>query len=77
VIYPVLCWIIEAINASEISFAENVVREDMYLADQFEAFRNLVDARMFVADVAVRFGKIERNLQEEPILPVDAKSEHG
>ena len=31
----------EAADATEISLAENVVREDMHPADQFEAFRDL------------------------------------
>ena len=43
-------------NATEISLTENAVREAMHPADQFEAFRTLVDGGMSIADVAARFG---------------------
>ena len=41
--YEVPCRITEAADAAEISLAENVVREEMHPADQFEAFRGLAD----------------------------------
>jgi hypothetical protein len=41
---PVECRLMEAdIDAAEIGLAENVVRQPMHPADQFEAFRNLID----------------------------------
>jgi ParB family chromosome partitioning protein len=43
-------------DASEISLAENTVREDMHPADEFEAFRDLVDRGTPVPDIAARFG---------------------
>jgi ParB family chromosome partitioning protein len=43
-------------NAAEISLAENVVREAMHPADQFEAFRALIKQGEGEADVAARFG---------------------
>ncbi len=46
-------------NASEISLAENVVRVAMHPADQFEAFRDLVDRGADVSSVAARFGVSE------------------
>lgn len=46
-------------NATELSLAENAVREAMHPADQFEAFRTLIDSGMGVADVAARFGVSE------------------
>lgn len=58
--YPVPCRIIASDNdATEISLAENVVRENMHPADQFEAFRDLIDKGSPVADVAARFGVTE------------------
>jgi len=39
--FEVPCRITEAKDATEISLAENVVRENMHPADEFEAFRNL------------------------------------
>jgi len=46
-------------DAGEISLAENVVRVAMHPADQFEAFRDLVDRGVDVAAVATRFGVTE------------------
>jgi ParB family transcriptional regulator, chromosome partitioning protein len=54
---PVPCRIIPgSADATEISLTENVVRTAMHPADQFEAFRNLIDSGSSVADVAARFG---------------------
>lgn len=46
-------------SATEISLAENVVRAPMHPADQFEAFRDLIDDGAAAADVAARFGVSE------------------
>jgi ParB family transcriptional regulator, chromosome partitioning protein len=46
-------------DAAEISLAENVVRVPMHPADQFEAFRALIDNGAGIADVAARFGVTE------------------
>ena len=57
---PIPCHILdEHADASEISLAENVQREAMHPADEFEAFRELIDKGMPVADVAARFGVTE------------------
>jgi len=42
---------------AEASLAENVIREDMHPADEFEAFKALVEQGFTVGDVAARFGK--------------------
>jgi len=47
------------IDASELSLAENVMRAPMHPADQFEAFRDLIDRGAGIADVAARFGVSE------------------
>jgi len=55
--HPVPCKIADGkIDATELSLAENVVRDDMHPADQFEAFRLLIDNGAPVEDVAARFG---------------------
>jgi ParB family chromosome partitioning protein len=55
--HPVPCKIADGeIDATELSLAENVVRDDMHPADQFEAFRLLIDKGAPAADVAARFG---------------------
>src|SRR5580692_10714809 len=57
---PVPCRVIPgSADATEISLTENVVRAPMHPADQFEAFRELVDAGASIADVAARFGITE------------------
>jgi ParB family chromosome partitioning protein len=49
----------DSVDASELSLAENVVRAPMHPADQFEAFRMLIDDGETVTDVAARFGVSE------------------
>ena len=58
--YGVPCRVIDRDDdAMEIGLAENVVRMPMHPADQFEAFRELIDGGASVADVAARFGVAE------------------
>ena len=58
--HPVPCKVIDSdTEATELSLAEKVVRDNMHPADQFEAFRALVDKGAPVADVAARFGVTE------------------
>ena len=55
--HPVACRIAKGeIDATELSLAENVVRDQMHPADQFEAFRLLIDKGTPVEDIAARFG---------------------
>ncbi|MCS3495609.1 ParB family chromosome partitioning protein [Bradyrhizobium japonicum] len=54
---PIRCIIDTANDPHEISLDENVTRENMHPADQFEAFRKLADERGYGAEeIAVRFG---------------------
>jgi len=54
---PIRCIIDTANDPHEISLDENVTRENMHPADQFEAFRKLADERGFGAEeIAARFG---------------------
>lgn len=46
-------------DAAELSLAENVVREPMHPADQFEAFAELAAKNIRLADIANRFGVTE------------------
>jgi ParB family chromosome partitioning protein len=43
-------------DAAEISLGENVQREGMHPADEFDALRALIEGGMPAADVAARFG---------------------
>ena len=51
-------------NAAEISLAENIVRQAMHPADQFEAFATLVDAGETVPAIASRFGVSEKLVRQ-------------
>lgn len=54
---PIRCVIDTANDPHEISLDENVTRENMHPADQFEAFKKLADERGFGAEeIAARFG---------------------
>ncbi|WP_315828393.1 MULTISPECIES: ParB/RepB/Spo0J family partition protein [unclassified Bradyrhizobium] len=54
---PIRCIVDAANDAHEISLDENVTRENMHPADQFEAFKRLADERSFGAEeIAARFG---------------------
>jgi ParB family chromosome partitioning protein len=62
---PVPCQILDDdTDATEISLAENVQREPMHPADEFDAFKGLIDSGMPVADVAARFGVTETVVQK-------------
>ena len=68
-------------DASEISLAENVVRVSMHPADQFEAFRTVIDNGATVADVAARFGVsediVEKRLKLGRLSPAILKAYRG
>ncbi len=73
------CKIIDGkIDATELSLAENVVRDAMHPADQFEAFRVLIDKGAPVADVAARFGTtatvVTQRLKLARVSPVILKA---
>ncbi len=53
---PLPCVIDTANDAEEISLDENVNREAMHPADQFEAFKKLADKGHGAEDIAARFG---------------------
>ena len=55
-VYPVPCAIVSYERAVQISLAENSGREPMHPADEFEAFKALIDAGQTTEDVAARFG---------------------
>ena len=54
--HPVPCEIRTAGEAAELSLAENIIRQAMHPADQFDAFRALADQGRTPADIAARFG---------------------
>lgn len=71
--YPVPCLIVSYERAVQISLAENSGREPMHPADEFEAFRQLIDAGQSTENVAARFGVtptvVERRLKLANVSP--------
>jgi ParB family chromosome partitioning protein len=71
--FPVPCTVIDGEGAVAASLAENVQRQDMGAADQFEAFKKLVDGGKSVEDVAALFGVtplvVRRRLKLANIAP--------
>jgi ParB family chromosome partitioning protein len=72
---PVPCRIIPgSADATEISLSENVVRAPMHPADQFDAFRELIDSGSTPADIAARFGinesVVKKRLKLARVSPV-------
>lgn len=58
--YPVPCMLAtDAVDATELSLAENVVRAPMHPADQFEAFKTLAEGGASPPEIAARFGLSE------------------
>jgi ParB family transcriptional regulator, chromosome partitioning protein len=62
---PIPCTVIERdADGAEISLAENVQREAMHPADEFDAFQALIDRGTPIADVAARFGVSENVVKQ-------------
>jgi ParB family chromosome partitioning protein len=59
--HTVPCKIVDDANASELSLAENTVREAMHPADEFEAFAALAKDHV-PAEIALRFGVTEAHV---------------
>jgi ParB family chromosome partitioning protein len=69
----VLCELVPPERALEVSLAENSGREAMHPADEFEAFKALIDEGKGVEDVAARFGvsvlTVQRRLKLSALSP--------
>ncbi len=55
----ILCCVKPTRDAAEASLAENVARMAMHPADEFDAFKRLVDEGMSIDEIAARFGTSE------------------
>jgi ParB family chromosome partitioning protein len=71
--FEVACKLIPIERAREVSVAENSGREPMHPADEFEAFKALVDEGKGIEDVAVAFGvsllTVQRRLKLATVSP--------
>lgn len=54
--FAVPCRVIDWQAGTETSLAENIIRENMHPADQFDAFRHLINEGSGIEEVAARFG---------------------
>lgn len=62
--HPVNCLVVPEADAAEISLAENVVRQAMHPADEFEAFRALAKTGLATGEIATRFGTSEKHVEQ-------------
>ncbi len=63
--FPVPCLLVEDDSlAVELSIVENMMRADMHIADEVEAFARLVRDGSTIAEIAVRFGMSERTVEK-------------
>ena len=71
--HEVMCELVPPERALEVSLAENSGREAMHPADEFEAFKALIDEGKGVEDVAARFGvsvlTVQRRLKLSALSP--------
>ncbi len=71
--HEVLCELVPPERALEVSVAENSGREAMHPADEFEAFKALIDEGKGIEDVAARFGvsalTVQRRLKLAALSP--------
>ena len=71
--HEVLCELVPPERALEISIAENSGREPLHPADEFDAFKAMVDGGKGIEDVAARFGvsalTVQRRLKLAALSP--------
>ncbi len=71
--HEVLCELVPPERALEVSVAENSGREALHPADEFEAFKALIDEGKGIEDVAARFGvsvlTVQRRLKLSALSP--------
>ena len=71
--HEVLCELVSPERALEVSVAENSGREALHPADEFDAFKALIDEGKGVEDVAARFGvsvlTVQRRLKLSALSP--------
>lgn len=58
------CAVVQEEDAVQISFAENVVRVEMSMADEIEAFSAMVDQGATVGEIATRFAYAPRTVRQ-------------
>lgn len=71
--HEVLCELVSPERAVEVSIAENSGREPLHPADEFDAFKALIDEGKGIEDVAARFGlsvlTVQRRLKLATVSP--------
>jgi len=71
--HEVLCELVPPERAREVSVAENSGREALHPADEFEAFKAMIDEGRGIEDVSARFGvsvlTVQRRLKLSALSP--------
>lgn len=71
--HEVLCELVPPERALEVSIAENSGREPLHPADEFDAFKSMIDEGKGIEDVAARFGvsvlTVQRRLKLATLSP--------
>lgn len=71
--HPVPCLVKTEAEATELSLAENIIREAMHPADEIDTFRRLVEAGNSIEDIAARFSvdalQVRRRLRLAHVSP--------
>jgi ParB family chromosome partitioning protein len=64
--YGVPCQVLDTgiRDSVEASLAENVMRQDMHPADEFDAFKTIIDQGLSISEAAARFGKPELYIKQ-------------
>lgn len=62
--YGVPCRVVEKADALQASTAENVIRQAMHPADEFDAFKAILDDGYSISEICARFGKSERYVEQ-------------
>ena len=58
------CLVIEKARATEVSLTANIMREPMHPADEFAAFQQMANEGRTIDEIAVRFGKTTRHIEQ-------------
>lgn len=62
--YGVPCRVVDKADALQASTAENVIRQAMHPADEFDAFKAILADGYSTAEICARFGKSERYVEQ-------------
>lgn len=62
--WSIPCQLVDSVEATEISLAENLIRSAMHPADQMEAWSKMIDEGKTINNIATRFGVSEHTVRQ-------------